>query len=227
MTKSRGVPKPRVKYTVEQIAMITDRYPHEATSKIAADIGLTIEQIYRKASALGLAKTPEYLDSPAACRLRRGDNFGAAYRYPKGNVPFNKGLKGINYPGMQATQFKPGAKPHTWRPIGTERTSKEGYLQVKVHETGVTRHDYVAIHHLVWELHHGAIPDGYRVTFKDRNKTNITPDNLELVSISDMMKRNSYHNNYPKEVGQLIQLRGAVQRKINRRIKDERNNAGQ
>lgn len=223
MTKSRGINKPKIKYSPEQIAAITARYPHESTSKIAADIGLTIEQIYRKAHALGLAKTQEYLNSPDACRLRRGDNVGATYRFPKGHVPANKGMKGINYPGMVATQFKPGQKSHMWKPIGTERFSKEGYLHIKLTDTGVTRHDYVAIHQLVWELHHGAIPDGYRVTFKDRNKTNIVPENLELVSIADMMKRNSYHNNYPKEVGQLIQLRGAVQRKINRRIKNERN----
>jgi len=31
------------------------------------------------------------------------------------------------------------------------------------------------------------------------------------------MRRNSYHTRYPKEVAQLIQLKGALNRKINRR----------
>jgi hypothetical protein len=223
MTKSRGILKPRIKYTDEQLAAIMARYPNERTDKIATDIGLTIEQVYRKAHGLGLAKSQEYLDSPEACRLRRGDNIGAQYRFKKGMVPPNKGIKGISYPGMEATQFKKGQKSHTWKPIGTERRSKEGYLQVKISDTGVSRHDYVPVHLLVWQLHHGDIPAKHRVAFKDGNKANIVIENLELVSFGEMMKRNTVHN-YPKEIAQLVLLRGAVQRKINRRQRDERDN---
>lgn len=220
MTKSRNINRPKTAWTDDMVATLTARYPHEKTLSISEFLGVTLSGAYQKAAKLGLKKSPEYLASEDACRLRRGGNIGAQYRFAKGNQPFNKGRKGISYPGCAATQFKAGQHPHTWTPIGTDRLSKEGYLQVKLTDTGITRHDYVAVHHLVWELHHGDIPDGYRVTFKDRNKQNITPANLELVSIADMMRRNTRHN-YPKELSDLIQLRGAINRKINRRLKHD------
>ncbi len=225
MTKSRGIRAPRVRWTAEQEAIVSARYPHEKTEKIAADLDIPLSKVYAKADRLGLKKTPEYLASPDAQRLRRGDNVGAAYRFPKGHVPFNKGMKGVCYEGCKQTQFKKGQKSHTWTPIGTERLSKEGYLQRKMTDTGVTRRDYVAVHHLIWKEAGRDIPEGYALSFKDGNKTNITLENLELVSRADLMKRNTYHN-YPKEIAQLIQLRGAVQRQINKRSKQhERNNA--
>lgn len=223
MTKSRGIRAPRTAWTEQQVDEIRRRYPHEKTDQIAADLGLPVARIYSKAAWMGLAKTPEYLASPDAQRLRRGDNVGAACRFQKGHVPANKGIKGISYPGMEATQFKKGQKPHTWKPIGTERLSQEGYLQRKMADTGCTRRDYVPVHHLIWKEAGRDIPEGFRLSFKDKNKANITLENLELVSYAEMMKRNSFHNNYPKEVAQLIQLRGAVQRQINKRSKqDER-----
>lgn len=218
MTKSRGTRAPRMAWTERQVEEIRRRYPHEKTDKIAADLGLPVARIYSKASWMGLAKTPEYLASPDAQRLRRGDNVGAACRFQKGHVPANKGVKGVSYPGMEATQFKKGQKPHTWKPIGTERISEEGYLQRKVTATGYPPRDWVGVHILLWREHHGEIPAGHKVVFKDRNKQNIIIENLELLSNAEMMKRNSFHN-YPKEIVQLIQLRGVVQRQINKRSK--------
>lgn len=218
MTNSRGIRAPKTPWTTEQEVHLRARYPHEKTEQIAADLDRPMYSVYNKAYALGLKKSAEYLASPDAQRLRRGDNVGAAYRFPKGHVPANKGVKGVCYEGCKPTQFKPGQKPHTWKPIGTERLSKEGYLQRKMADTGCTRRDYVAVHHLIWKEAGRDIPQGHALSFKDGNKTNITLENLELVSRADLMRRNTYHN-YPKEIAQLIQLRGAVQRQINKRSK--------
>ena len=121
---------------------------------------------------------------------------------------------------MEPTQFKKGQKPHTWKPIGTERLSKEGYLQRKVADTGYPPRDWVGVHILLWREHHGEIPAGHIIKFKDGNKQNIAIENLECISQADNMRRNSFHN-YPKEVAQLIQLRSAVQRQINKRSKQD------
>ncbi|OGS90828.1 MAG: hypothetical protein A2Z95_06060 [Gallionellales bacterium GWA2_60_18] len=213
MTKSRGIRGPRHRWTQLQIEALRARYPHEKTEKIAAALCIPLCKVYRKASELGLKKTPEYLATPDAQRLGRGDNVGAAFRFAKGHVPANKGVKGVSYPGMVATQFKTGQHPYSWRPIGSVRTSKEGDLQVKLRDTGVTRRDYVPVHHLVWELHHGAIPEGYRITFRDGDKTHIAIENLEAVSVADMMKRNTIHN-LPEELKEVLQLKGALNRRI-------------
>lgn len=121
---------------------------------------------------------------------------------------------------MRETQFKKGNKPQTWVPIGSERTTVDGYVEVKIADTGCTRRDFVGVHRLVWELHHGAIPEKHHVVFKDGNKQNTAPENLEAVSQPDMMCRNSLHR-YPKEVVKLIQLNGALKRKINERSKED------
>lgn len=66
MTKSRGILKPRIKYTAEQIEAIRTRYPSERTEKIATDLGLTLQQVYRQARNLSLSKTPEFrIQNPA------------------------------------------------------------------------------------------------------------------------------------------------------------------
>jgi hypothetical protein len=213
MTKSRGIRKPRIKLTPEQIEVIRSRYPHERTAVIAADLGFDVKVINNQMRQLGLSKSPEYLASPAACRLRRGDNIGAAHRFPKGHVSANKNIKGVHIAGCEKTWFPKGHKPQTWRPIGTERMSKEGYLQVKISDTGVSRRDYVSVHQLVWQLHHGAIPERHHVSFKDGDRTHITLDNLELVSYADMMRRNTIHN-LPEELKEILHLQGSINRRI-------------
>lgn len=44
----------------------------------------------------------------------------------------------------------------------------------------------------------------------------VTPDSVELITRQELMKRNTLHR-YPKPIAQLIQLRGALNRQINKR----------
>lgn len=203
--------------------MLAELYPNTPTAELAQVIGRTVRQIYGMAKRLGIGKSAEYLASPAASRLRRGDEIGKAYRFPRGHIPANKGKKGMPSVGRMAeTQFKKGLHPRSWKPIGSDRLSKEGYVQVKMIDTGYPPRDWVCLHQLVWELHYGAVPEGYRVTFKDRNKTHIAIENLELKSLREMMLRNTIHN-LPKEIVEVMQLRGALNRKINHRTRKEAN----
>ena len=225
MTKSRGILPPKMHWTQEQEAVLRARYPHEKTEKIASDMGMTLYRVYNKAHLLRIKKTPEYLASPEVCRLRRGhDHPGKATQFKKGMVPHNKGVKGITYPGCVATQFKKGVRQgiaiKLYQPIGTERISKDGYLQRKINDDMPLQKRWRGVHIIVWEEVNGPLPKGHAVTFRDGNRKNLAYENLELVSRADLMKRNTIHN-YPKEIAQLVQLRGALQRKINRRLKDE------
>lgn len=114
---------------------------------------------------------------------------------------------------MRDTQFKKGQHPHTWRPIGAERYSKEGYLQRKVSDTGYPPRDWVAVHNLLWIEKQGPIPAGHAVAFKDGDKTHIAEENLELISRAELMRRNTIHR-YPEELRDTIMLLGAVKRKV-------------
>ncbi|MGH8431787.1 MAG: HNH endonuclease signature motif containing protein, partial [Solimonas sp.] len=91
-----------------------------------------------------------------------------------------------------------------------------------VTDTGYTPDDYVEVHRLLWEEHFGPIPAGHTVVFRNRDKTNTRIDNLELITRAELMRRNSYHNNYPKEIGRVIQLRGQIVRQINKRARHEK-----
>jgi hypothetical protein len=222
MTKSRGIRPPRALWSDDDLAWLLTLYPDLSTVIVADALGRRPTQINAMASNLGLHKTPEYLASPDACRLRRGDNIGAAYRFKPGQAVWNKGMKGLYIEGCQATQFKPGQKPGNWMPIGSHRLSKEGYKQRKMTDTGYPPHDWVAVHILLWVEHNGPVPPGHRIAFKDRNKQNIVIENLECVSTAEMMKRNTRHN-LPKPLNDLIALRAAVNRQINKRVKNGQN----
>jgi hypothetical protein len=190
-------------------------YPTTSTKTLSRALGRSESSIYGKATGLGLHKSAEYLAGPDACRLRRGDNVGAPFRFQSGHVPANKGQRCPGWsPGRMAeTQFKPGRRPHTWKPIGSTRLSKDGYLQRKVSETGYPPRDWVGVHILTWKEEHGPVPKGHAVAFKDRNKANICPENLELISRRELMRRNTIHK-YPPELAGVIRLSASLKRKL-------------
>jgi len=184
------------RWTAQQTATLRQLYPDLPSAEIAAQLGIDTKQVYYKAHKMGLKKSALFYATRDAGRL--------------------DGVRG------QQTRFTKGQRPHTWLPIGTERVSAEGYLERKITDTGCTRRDYVAVHRIIWLDAGRDIPPGHALVFKDGNKRNFDLDNLELVTRQELMRRNSYHNNYPKEVGEIIQLRGALVRKINNRLKKEK-----
>jgi hypothetical protein len=122
---------------------------------------------------------------------------------------------------MAETQFKPGVRPHTWKPIGSRRLTKDGYLQRKISDTGYPPRDWVGEHILLWAKAHGPIPKGHALIFKDRNKSNICLDNLELITRRELMRRNTIHN-YPPELVDVIRLGAALKRQL-RRLNEKQN----
>src|SRR5262245_31970416 len=117
----------------EDEAQLVARYPHESTSVIARDLRRSLQATYARAQILGLEKSAKYRESPAACRLRRGDNVGAPSRFKKGHVPANKGLRrpGWSSGRMRENQFKAGQAGYNWKPVGSERLI-DGYRYTKI-----------------------------------------------------------------------------------------------
>lgn len=111
--------------------------------------------------------------------------------------------------------YQPGDMPHTWKPIGSERRDKDGQMLRKVSDTRDKKTDWQPIKNVVWKENFGAIPLGFFVICKDRNPDNLTPDNLALVTRAENMLRNSFRTNHP-ELAQLYQLKGAINRQVNR-----------
>ena len=65
-------------------------------------------------------------------------NSGLTGQFKKGNVPHNKDKKQVEYMSQESiertkeTRFKKGNKPKNYRPVGSERITKDGYIEVKV-----------------------------------------------------------------------------------------------
>ena len=90
-----------------------------------------------------------------------------------------------------STSFKKGNVPHTYLPIGSESVTRDGYTIVKVSDEGTRNQQWRPKHRLIWEKHHGPVPDGYAIVFGDGDKTNLSIDNLILVSRSQLSVMNT------------------------------------
>lgn len=206
----------------EDDELLRDLYPELPTADLARCLRRSTCSVSARAGNLGLHKSETYLASPDACRLRRGDNVGAAFRFPKGHVPANKGLRRPGFaPGrMRETQFKRGVRQGVavklYKPIGAERMSKDGYLERKVNDDLPLQARWRAVHLILWEAANGPIPPGHAIAFRNGDKADIRLENLECITRRELMARNAIHN-LPAPVAQTIRLLGALQRQIRRR----------
>jgi hypothetical protein len=138
----------------------------------------------------GLEFTVERLKSTV---YRLGLGNGRDCRFHPGQISHNKGKKGYCAPGSEKGWFKPGHRPHTWKPVGTERIDREGYVEVRIRNSGgKLRKNWKAKQRIIWEKAYGKIPRGSVVLFADGNKQNFALENLLLVSRGELavMNRN-------------------------------------
>jgi HNH endonuclease len=225
MTKSRGILGPRKRWSEDEIALIRRDYPDRPAREIADALGIKIDILYSKARKLGVTKSAAFRASERSGRATRDNNLGVQYRFKKGEPSPFKG-KPRGYPAGETTQFKPGRRDPNYLPIGTVRLLGNGYLSRKVRDDRKGGRNWEAEHRLIWKAAHGPIPSGHVVAFKQGRHTTvlelITLDAVELITREEHMRRYTLHNLYPKEVVQVIQLKGAVVRQINRRVRLEK-----
>lgn len=135
-------------------------------------------------------------------RLRSGYNT----QFQKGQEPANKGLKWDDYLPKEKqekalkTTFKKGTRPKNYRPVGSERITKDGYIEIKIQDPDV----WETKHRIIWEKVHGPIPEGYRLMFLDGNRKNCKIDNLKLVpyAISAIMNKQNLYTQGDRELNE-------------------------
>jgi hypothetical protein len=112
---------------------------------------------------------------------------GRDCRFSPGQTPHNKGKKGYYAPGSEKGWFKPGQRPVTTMPLGSERINADGYVEIKYSEkSGPSKNRWKGKHVLVWEQANGPVPKGHAVIFADGNRRNFKPENLVLVSRKEL-----------------------------------------
>ena len=109
---------------------------------------------------------------------------GVSTRFKAGNVPYNKGKKGLG--GYEPTQFKKGMVPLNKREVGSERINVDGYVEIKIAEPNLWR----AKHKVIWENKYGKIPEEHVLLFADGNKLNLNLDNLLLITRRQLLVMN-------------------------------------
>jgi len=223
----------KVNWTPQLVERLQCLYPDNTAKEVAELMGLRVSQVYNKAAGLGLEKSETFKSSDKSKRIQRGKQSAAmqANQFKAGQKTWNAGKKGWTAGGRSAeTRFKKGRKPEdnaNYLPIGSLRTSKDGYLEQKVSDdlSIYPARRWVAVHRLAWEAVHGPIPSGYIVVFKAGMATTdpeqITADKVDCITRAENMRRNSFRTRNPELAG-LYQLKGAINRQLNR-IKRETN----
>jgi ribosomal protein S28E/S33 len=113
------------------------------------------------------------------------------------------------YDKLKDTMFKKGRKPHNTRQECEESKSTNGYTYVKIADN-----DWRLKHRVVYENVNGPIPADHIVVFKDNNHDNFDINNLELITKSENMLRNTLHQ-YPESIQQVIKLNNKLKKQIN------------
>lgn len=213
-------------WTPAETELLRAAYPDAITTALAQALNRTAEQVYNKANSLGLRKSEAWQQSDNSGRRQRGqtDPRMTPTQFQPGQQPWNKGIKFDSGGRSHETRFKPGRPPSqasNYKPIGSLRICRDGYLERKVtDDTAIAPpRRWIAEHRLVWEQAHGPIPPGHIIRFKPGQKTteaqHITPDKLECISRAEHATRNHPRSKNP-ELGRLIQLKGQITRQVNR-----------
>lgn len=153
-------------------------------------------------------------------------NNGLTGRFKKGHIPANKGTHPPTRGRMAETQYKKGNLPHNTKPIGHERTTKDGYIEVKVKmrpSSPNTNDNFKLKHRLVWEKEYGPIPEGHIVIFLDGDKGNFELSNLALISHAEhaQMTKQGLRSKVPEitKTGVLIAKTSIARKKAQKRVK--------
>ena len=196
----------RIRWTPEMKQVVKDLYETHTSKEIAEilnekfGIGCTDNIVGAKAAWLGLKgkerRTTTIYTTEQNEWLRENitkytyRDLGAAFN---NRFHLNRNWKTLKCHCRNVLKLKSGAmsrKGYTsWNSsaIGSERVSGNRVIVkvTNVPTTGKNREiNWKDKGHLVWEQHHGKIPEGYRLVYLDGNKMNYDISNLECVSRS-------------------------------------------
>lgn len=135
---------------------------------------------------MGREYTKEQIKS-IKCRLKLRS--GIENCFVKGKPSRNKGKKLPKnvYDALKPTMFKKGQEPKNKQKIGYERTTKDGYIMVKIGEQKWRLKQI-----LVYEAAFGPVPKGHKIMFADGNRQNLSLDNLLLVTQGEIATMTHY-----------------------------------
>lgn len=150
-------------------------------------------------------------DSIKAKCLRMGLKTGRTGCFSPGQKSWNKGLKG--YMGANSTSFKKGNSPFNHKPVGHERVTVDGYIEIKTAEPNF----FELKHRTIWEKVHGEVPQNHVLIFKNMDKQDCRIENLMLISRAELVRLNqSYRNLATPETNETCILMAKIKNKTHK-----------
>jgi hypothetical protein len=201
--------KKRSLWEPQEIEYLKANYADTYTSALCKHLDRSYSAICYQAYKLNLYKSGTFMDIELQKQANRIKIDGKQFQFSKGQTPPNKGQKMSSevYEKVKYTMFKKGEIPRNTKQEGYEMIDKEGYVKIKVQDKMAYKH------RVIWEQHNDKLNKGDVVRFKDGNKLNCTIENLELVSRSENMIKNTIHR-FPEEVKSTIKLLTKLKKKI-------------
>lgn len=123
---------------------------------------------------------------------------GIDCRLKPGNVPFSKGktwdefMTKSGQENSKKTCFSKGHKPANKMEVGDISLTTDGYMIIKVNDSGPQWERWKFMHRLIYEEHFGPAPEGCMIIFKDGNKLNLEPENLQAVTMAENFVLNAH-----------------------------------
>ena len=209
-----------VAYTAEQLAWIKDNYTSYPTGQQLTDAFNAMFGCNRKMCAIrqaatrlcGLKRNERNLYTPEEDAwltenypLYNSDVLSKMFVEKFGHKTSARGLISHCNSILNITSgrqfYEKGCVPTNALPVGSERKTSKGYIMVKLNDIKSCRGDSETYHKnwefkhiLVWEEHHGKIPQNHTIVFLDGNNSNCDINNLRCVpkKIAVVMARNKW-----------------------------------
>lgn len=199
---------PKNPWTPWQLEWLEILYPDYSAEDLVTYLGHSVKSIRAKAFERKVRKSAEFLAFNAMRSLNSG-NRGTSSQFVKGQPAWNKGKKGYC---PQGAGFLPGNKPVNSKPLGIILKHRSGYLKIK---TAMHPAKWEMLHVVNWKAAGNPLPVYPEVfKFKDGNKLNCSPENLEITTKRKVMEENTVHN-LPEDLKEVVKLKGMIVRKIN------------
>ena len=161
----------------------------------------TLRTLYQKHTKKECANLMGFTEGQVKSALQRHHiTCGRSGRFSKGHVPANKGKKMSpeTYRKVQPTMFKKGHAPTHHRPVGSERVTVDGYVEVKVAEPNKWR----LKHRVVYEEHFGPLKSAEAVIILNGNRQDLRPENLMKLTRAELARLNLNHlHSFDTELG--------------------------
>lgn len=207
----------RTSFTKEEDQFIRENYLKIPVKVLGEKMGRSFTGTMNRLKLMGLAIP----DDVKKRNIQAG-------RIQKGDSPFNKGKKQVDY--MSPAGIRRSAKTRFKKGHVSPNTKRDGYITVRNLDgkngdpaykyIRLSKNNWVPLHQYRWEKKHGKVKRGQCLWFKDGDTLNCRLSNLELITRAENMRRNSIHN-YPAEIKQAIHTLAVYNRKLNKIIKNE------